>query len=565
MATTESGDLVRINSKPVVQRSGNDIDYGDGSDGNVVISSNTVITRDMYYQNLQVNSGFSLNTNGYRVFVKDSFVINGTIGVGSADSAVSNGTVAGTTPVGTSVPFGLGGNGFANTYTVDSTNKTTAARRLKDINNLMMGGFITTTGTIQLIQGGAGGGNGTAGTVTPANPGGNGSAGNAGGTRGLGGAAGAGYLTDRNALAPGGPGTAGNPGANGNPGATGNAGNPGTNVPAAAAGSGARGGPIVVIIAKNVTGNGTIVAQGGAGTAGGIAAVGSNGTAGNPGANGTAGAAGTAGTTAPNQAIQHFTDNHIHYRNGDGTHGPHVSKYTGQALPHGSHVPYIDQHYHGHTYRYVHMGSASHNLPSHSGPYHHNPHGPFGHHYSDYHNPQGGNENYSNMNGIAHDTSSVTHHRNQPGVARAHFGTHYSGSYNHNHDHQVGHHNHAPFKGEPMPHTSAHYPRNHHDNNHGQWRLRNAGTVSHSGHLTAHGGAGGAAGTAGAAGTGGAGGAAGVRGSTTAGTEGQSGGGGGILVASEAALPVTVTLSASGGALGSNQALSGTIIQLVNS
>jgi hypothetical protein len=47
--------LQKYNSPPIVQRIGNDSIYGIGSDGTVVIASNTSLTRDMYYENLTVN------------------------------------------------------------------------------------------------------------------------------------------------------------------------------------------------------------------------------------------------------------------------------------------------------------------------------------------------------------------------------------------------------------------------------------------------------------------------------------------------------------------------------
>lgn len=50
-----------------VVRIANDAVYGHGSDGNVVITTNTSITSDMYYNNLTVNSGVLLNSNGFRI------------------------------------------------------------------------------------------------------------------------------------------------------------------------------------------------------------------------------------------------------------------------------------------------------------------------------------------------------------------------------------------------------------------------------------------------------------------------------------------------------------------
>ena len=59
--------------------------FGDGSDGNVTISSPTTLTRDMYYNNLTVNS--TLTTAGFRIFVKETINGNGTITWGVANNA----------------------------------------------------------------------------------------------------------------------------------------------------------------------------------------------------------------------------------------------------------------------------------------------------------------------------------------------------------------------------------------------------------------------------------------------------------------------------------------------
>ncbi len=48
--------------------------FGDGSDGDVTITSDTTLTRDMYYNNLTLNGG-NLNAGGYRVFVKGTLTI----------------------------------------------------------------------------------------------------------------------------------------------------------------------------------------------------------------------------------------------------------------------------------------------------------------------------------------------------------------------------------------------------------------------------------------------------------------------------------------------------------
>ncbi len=53
--------------------------FGDGSDGPGVISSNYFLPRDMFYSSLTVNSGATLNTNGYRIFVRGTLTNNGVI------------------------------------------------------------------------------------------------------------------------------------------------------------------------------------------------------------------------------------------------------------------------------------------------------------------------------------------------------------------------------------------------------------------------------------------------------------------------------------------------------
>lgn len=53
--------------------------FGNGSDWNVTISTNTTLVRDMYYQDLTINSTIVLNTNGYRVYVAGTLTNNGII------------------------------------------------------------------------------------------------------------------------------------------------------------------------------------------------------------------------------------------------------------------------------------------------------------------------------------------------------------------------------------------------------------------------------------------------------------------------------------------------------
>lgn len=78
--------------------------YPQAVDGDVTISSDTSIVRDMYYDNLTVNAGATLYTNGFRVFAATSITINGTIdrsGANASGTAATTALTAGTLAAGT--------------------------------------------------------------------------------------------------------------------------------------------------------------------------------------------------------------------------------------------------------------------------------------------------------------------------------------------------------------------------------------------------------------------------------------------------------------------------------
>jgi hypothetical protein len=56
-----------------------DFAFGDWSDWDVTISSNTTLTRDMYYNNLTIDNAKTLYPNWYKIFVKWTLLNNGTI------------------------------------------------------------------------------------------------------------------------------------------------------------------------------------------------------------------------------------------------------------------------------------------------------------------------------------------------------------------------------------------------------------------------------------------------------------------------------------------------------
>ena len=209
--------IERYNSPAKVQRIGNDSVYGGGQDGTVVIASNTSLTRDMYYDNLTVNNSVHLNTNGFKVFVKNTLTLNGNIGVTSSQS-VSTGTLSGRLALASgNTSASLGGNSGGNTFVASQLSQSDKG----NIELLISGVSVDSSGTVTSIKGGASGTTGALGTITP---GGSGSPG----------------TLSRNVLVPGG------------------IGGTGSAPPASAGGTGGAGGPLVLVAARTISGSGTI-------------------------------------------------------------------------------------------------------------------------------------------------------------------------------------------------------------------------------------------------------------------------------------------------------------------
>jgi hypothetical protein len=96
--------------------------YGSGKDGNYTASANISLTRDMYYNNLTINNGIHVNTAGYKVFVRNILLLDGST---SQDANTSLGLKNGSNVTGSlgrgyngSVTNGLGGNSAS--YSVSS-------------------------------------------------------------------------------------------------------------------------------------------------------------------------------------------------------------------------------------------------------------------------------------------------------------------------------------------------------------------------------------------------------------------------------------------------------------
>ena len=300
--------------------------FGNGLDGNIVYASGVnFLTRDFYYTNLTVNSGATLFTNGFKIFVKETLTNNGTIGM-------PIGTSQTTSVLGGSVLTRNDGN-----ISYNAANAVGGSITASQITNFdeLISGYRTVGGTTERIYGGAVGATGAAGTT-----GADGEAGNAN-------AGGAGPVPAQ-------------PGANaGNPGTAGAKGNPGTG---GTGGAGGQGGGLVVILAKIVTGSGTFVSEGTAGVAG---------NPGNPGNAGTAGTAGTAGNTSPGTAHPGTAFSHInppahHHTKSPSTISHNPTPDTPAHNPHQMHITNAISHTAARAFVYHIPGNAGHNA-SHTG------------------------------------------------------------------------------------------------------------------------------------------------------------------------------------------------------
>jgi len=102
--------------------------YGSGNDGNVTISSNTTLTRDMHYNNLTINDSVHLDTAGYRVFVRNSLMMSttssqqATCSIGRKGAASTSGTLKGGVTGNATDSVGGAGNGTTATAPTETIN-----------------------------------------------------------------------------------------------------------------------------------------------------------------------------------------------------------------------------------------------------------------------------------------------------------------------------------------------------------------------------------------------------------------------------------------------------------
>lgn len=262
--------------------------YGPGTDGDVIITGQVTLSRDMFYNNLTILANAQLDTNGYRVFVKDTlYLVDSTSVIGRLSEKSIAGTLLGGAISGIKASDTLGGDGGLN----PGENFFGEAEFYNFSQAIAGYKFDSVRNTLRFLMGGSGGKpgdrglDGSPGTGQPGSPGSPGFAGSPGNRPGF----------QNTVGAPGGRGFSGGPGGPGNAGVGG---------PGGLGGSGATGGTgggVVVVSARNIIGSGIIRADGDApGLPG-------EGTPGLPGIPGNQGNTGGSGSDAPDFFQASFT------------------------------------------------------------------------------------------------------------------------------------------------------------------------------------------------------------------------------------------------------------------
>ena len=134
--------------------------FGSGVDGDVTITGTTTLSADMNYNNLTINSGAVLKTNGYAVYVLGTLTTIGTGKIHNNGTAGGNGGNASSGVVGTAGAAGTGGAGA--TFTAGKDGGAGVAGVLEGIGTAE--GNVGIAGTnANPALGGAGGSGGTGG------------------------------------------------------------------------------------------------------------------------------------------------------------------------------------------------------------------------------------------------------------------------------------------------------------------------------------------------------------------------------------------------------------------
>ena len=224
---------IEIPEPLLLDRLGGEEVYGFGQDGDVTIAANTTLSRDMYYNDLTINANCTLDSNGYRIFVRGTLAFaDNTARIGRFSNKTTAGTLKGGFAKGVDATDTLGGASGEQGGSHSSGDEFFKGdNEMFNLTVALLGKkFDPSDGTTKFIGGGSGGADG----VVTANA-------------GVGADGGDSNWSDYQVV-----------GAAGGKGGSGNAATPGT---------GAVGGGVVLVIAKTITGAGTIRADGDAATA----------------------------------------------------------------------------------------------------------------------------------------------------------------------------------------------------------------------------------------------------------------------------------------------------------
>ncbi len=219
---------IEIPEPLLLDRLGGEEVYGFGQDGDVTIAADTILTRDMYYNDLTINSSCTLDTNGYRVFVRGTLAFTDSSSrIGRFTNKTTAGTLKGGFGKGIDATDTLGGaSGEQGGSHASGDEFFKGDNEMFNLTVALLGKkFDPSDGSTKFIGGGSGGADGA--ITAAAEEGSDGGDSN---------------WSDYQVI-----------GAAGGKGSAGNAATPGV---------GAVGGGVVLVIAKTITGNGTIRADG---------------------------------------------------------------------------------------------------------------------------------------------------------------------------------------------------------------------------------------------------------------------------------------------------------------
>jgi hypothetical protein len=143
--------------------------YGDGSDGDVhVTSGTTTLTRNMFYNTLLIDSGATVNTKSFRIYAKVSVTNNGTI-MGDTGGSASGQTGGAAVSVGSlgSVAGVAGGAAGVGTWNAVTSGTTAPGVNVIGIGNSAGIGIGTGSGGTGNFSGGGSSTPSAGGVVTP--------------------------------------------------------------------------------------------------------------------------------------------------------------------------------------------------------------------------------------------------------------------------------------------------------------------------------------------------------------------------------------------------------------